>query len=319
MRADRFKVITVESDFGAGKKGAALGPQALLAQLQNRQFNTFDVFNYTRLVPQQIAPKEETPHGKNIENIKNFQEKIVEHIQDTLRLQKIPFIISGDHSSANALISGIKDYHANARIGVIWIDAHADLHSPYTTPSGNIHGMPIAALMGDDHREMAKNNPKEITRNFWETLKKLGRRRITPKIQGKDLVFIALRSTEEEEEKIITKEGIKAFRPEDIKQLGIELVAEQTLNHLHNCQYIYISFDVDSLDTQYSLGTGTPVPDGLTVEQASYLLSTFCNSEKLVGMEITEINPLLDTQNRMDEVIANLVFETYGSTSAQTL
>ncbi|MCU0440802.1 MAG: arginase [Bacteroidia bacterium] len=313
MRADRFKVITVESDFGAGKKGAALGPQALLEQLQKRAFTSFDVFNYTRLVPQQIAPKEETPYGKNIENIKNFQEKIVEHIQDTLRLEKIPFILSGDHSSANALISGIKDFHANARIGVIWIDAHADLHSPYTTPSGNIHGMPIAALMGDDHREMAKNNPKEITRNFWETLKKLGRRRITPKIQGKDLVFIALRSTEEEEEKIITKEGIKAFRPEDIKHLGIEMVAEQTLNHLHNCQYIYISFDVDSLDTQYSQGTGTPVPDGLTIEQASYLLRTFCNSEKLVGMEITEINPLLDAENPMHEVIANLVLDTYGN------
>jgi arginase len=313
MRADRFKVITVESDFGAGKKGAAKGPQALLQELQEADFSAFDVFNYTRLVPHEVTPKEETPHGRNIENIKNFQEKIVEHIQDILRLNKVPFIISGDHSSANALISGIKDYHANARIGVIWIDAHADLHSPYTTPSGNIHGMPIAALMGDDHREMAKNEPKETTRNFWETLKKLGRRRITPKIQGRDLVFIALRSTEEEEEKIITKEGIKAFRPEDIKQLGIEAVAEQTINHLHNCQYIYVSFDVDSLDTQYSVGTGTPVDDGLTLEQAKHLIKTFCASDKLVGMEITEINPALDEQRPMPKVIKGLVQEVFGA------
>jgi arginase len=312
MRADRFKVITVESDFGAGKKGAAKGPQALLQELQETHFSAFDVFNYTRLVPQEIAPKEETPHGRNIENIKNFQEKIVDNIQDILRLQKVPFIISGDHSSANALISGIKDFHANARIGVIWIDAHADIHSPYTTPSGNIHGMPIAALMGDDHREMAKNEPKESTRNFWETLKKLGRRRITPKIQGKDIVFIALRSTEEEEEKIITKEGIKAFRPSDIKQLGIEAVAEQTLNHLHNCQYIYISFDVDSLDTQYSVGTGTPVEDGLTLEQANHLITTFCASDKLVGMEITEINPTLDEQKPMQKVIGKLVQDIFA-------
>jgi arginase len=311
MLADRFKVITVESDFGAGKKGAAKGPQALLQELQEAHFSAFDVFNYTRLAPQELAPKEETPYGKNIENIKNFQEKIVDHIQDILRLHKVPFILSGDHSSANALISGIKDFHANARIGVIWIDAHADLHSPYTTPSGNIHGMPIAALMGDDHREMAKNSPKETTRNFWETLKKLGRRRITPKIQGRDLVFIALRSTEEEEEKIITKEGIKAFRPEDIKQLGIEAVAEQTINHLHNCQYIYISFDVDSLDTQYSTGTGTPVEDGLTLEQAAHLIKTFCNSDKLVGMEITEINPALDEQRPMQKVIRELLLNIF--------
>lgn len=311
MRADRFKVITVESDFGAGKKGAGKGPQALLEVLQQRNFSSFDVFNYQRLVPQFMPPSEDTPFGKNIENIRNFQEKIVDHIQDILRLQKIPFILSGDHSSANALISGIKDFHANSRIGVIWIDAHADLHSPYTTPSGNIHGMPIAALMGDDHREMAKNSPKETTRNMWEILKKLGRRRITPKIQGRDLVFIALRSTEEEEERIITKEGIKAFRPDDIRMLGIEAVAEQTLNHLHNCQYIYVSFDVDSLDTRYSVGTGTPVEDGLTLEQANHLLKTFCKSDKLIGMEITEINPSLDEVHPMQQVIAGLVEQTY--------
>ncbi|MES2560368.1 MAG: arginase [Bacteroidota bacterium] len=307
MRAERFKVITVESDFGAGKKGAAKGPQALLQELQTADFNAFDVFNYTRLAPHETAPSEETPHGKNIENIRNFQEKIVENIQDILKLNKLPFIISGDHSSANALISGIKDYHANARIGVIWIDAHADLHSPYTTPSGNIHGMPIAALMGDDHREMGKNDPKQMTRDLWEVLKKLGRKRITPKIQGRDLVFIALRSTEDEEEKIITKEGIKCFRPTDIKTLGIEIVANQTLEHLRNCQYIYISFDVDSLDTQYSVGTGTPVEDGLTLEQAEYLLTTFGKQDKLIGLEITEINPDLDTRKPMQQVISGLV------------
>jgi arginase len=311
MRAERFKVITVESDFGAGKKGAALGPQALLQELQQANFSAFDVFNYSRLVPHEVTPSEETPHGRNIENIRNFQEKIVENIQDILKLHKIPFIISGDHSSANALISGIKDYHANSRIGVIWIDAHADLHSPYTTPSGNIHGMPIAALMGDDHREMAKNDPKDITRSLWEVLKKLGRRRITPKIQGRDLVFIALRSTEEEEEMIIKKEGIKAFRPDDIRKLGIETIATQTLEHLRNCEYIYVSFDVDSLDTQYSTGTGTPVEDGLTVEQARHLITTFCNSEKLIGMEITEINPNLDPEHPMQQVISGLMEQIF--------
>jgi arginase len=311
MHNERFKVITVESDFGAGKKGASKGPQALLEVLQQQQFSVFDVFNYTRLVPMEKRISEETPTARNIENIKDFQEKIVENIQDILRLQKIPFILSGDHSSANALISGIKDYHANARIGVVWIDAHADLHSPYTTPSGNIHGMPIAALMGDDHREMAKNEPKEITRNLWEVLKKLGRRRITPKIQGRDIVFIGLRSTELEEEKIITKESIKTFRPDDIKQLGIEAVAEQTLNHLHNCQYIYISFDVDSLDIKYSQGTGTPVENGLLLSEATHLLSRFCATDKLIGLEITEINPLLDAEKPMQQVVAGLLNDVF--------
>lgn len=313
MRGERFKVITVESDFGAGKKGAALGPQALLKRLQAEGFSAVDVFNYTRLVPQELPPSTDTPYGKNIENIKNFQEKIVINIQDILKLEKIPFIISGDHSSANALISGIKDFHANSRIGVIWIDAHADLHSPYTTPSGNIHGMPIAALMGQDHKEMGQNQPKEITRQLWEVLKKLGRRRISPKLQGRDIVFIALRSTETEEERIITKEEIKTFRPHDIKMLGIEEVAHQTLNHLRNCECIYVSFDVDSLDSSISVGTGTPVEDGLSLDEATYLLQTFGSDERLLGLEITEINPMLDETNPMDKVISGLLNKVFSA------
>ncbi len=307
MRGERFKVITIESDFGAGNKGAALGPQALLHVLQQSNFSAFDVFNYTRLVPQELPPNDETPYGKNIENIKNFQEKIVLNIQDILQLGKVPFIISGDHSSANAVISGIKDFHANSRVGVIWIDAHADLHSPYTTPSGNVHGMPIAALMGQDHKEMGRNQPTDTTRQQWEVLKKLGRKRISPKIQGRDIVFIALRSTETEEERIIRKEEIKAFRPEDIATIGIEVVAQQTLNHLRNCDCIYVSFDVDSLDSSISLGTGTPVKNGLTTEQAVYLLKTFGKYERLLGLEITEINPLLDTEKPMANVVAGIL------------
>lgn len=311
MRGERFKVITVESDFGAGKKGAALGPQALLSSLQKSGFKAFDVFNYNRLVPEELPTTTDTPFGKNIENIKNFQEKIVLYIQDILKLGKVPFIISGDHSSANALISGIKDYHANSRVGVVWIDAHADLHSPYTTPSGNIHGMPIAALMGQDHKEMGKNQPKEITKQLWEVLKKLGRRRITPKIQGRDIVFIALRSTETEEERIITKEEIKTFRPTEIAALGIEQVAQQALHQLRNCDCIYVSFDVDSLDSSISSGTGTPEANGLSLEQAAYLLNAFGSDERLLGLEITEINPTLDAEKPMQEVIASLIKKVF--------
>jgi arginase len=311
MGADRFKLITVESDFGAGKKGAALGPQALINELRNKKFNAIDIYNYLRLAPNELPPSTDTPYGKNIENITNFQLKICENISETLRLDKIPFIISGDHSSANALISGVKDVFANSRIGVIWIDAHADLHSPYTTPSGNIHGMPIAALMGHDHREMGRNQPKEITKTLWETLKKLGRRRISPKIQGSDLVFISLRSTEAEEEKIIAKENIKVFEPASIKNLGIEEVTRQTLIHLRNCEYIYVSFDVDSLDSSISVGTGTPVTEGLTFEEGTYLLKIFSRLPNLKGLEITEINPILDEQHPMQHVISELILKVF--------
>lgn len=307
MRDERFKLITVESDFGAGKQGAAQGPQALIDELKQVGFDKVDIYNYIKLLPKPIKASTDTPHGKNIEIINDFQQKVCDNVVDTLSASKVPFIFSGDHSNANALISGVKDFYANKRIGVVWIDAHADLHSPYTTPSGNIHGMPLAALMGSDHREMAHNEPKEITKQLWNNLKRLGRRKISPKLQGQDIVFIALRSTETEEERIIKKANIKSFRPNDILELGIEKVAKQTLEHLASCDYIYISFDVDSLDSGISVGTGTPVEDGLSLEQAAILLKTFKAIPNLVGFEITEINPSLDETNPMQKVITKLV------------
>lgn len=311
MRDKRFKLVTVESDFGAGKRGAALGPQALIEELKRTGFEAFDVYNYVRLEPREEEPSMETPYGKNIENITSFQFKVCQNISEIIQVGKVPFILSGDHSSANALISGIKDFYANSRIGVIWVDAHADLHSPYTTPSGNVHGMPIAALMGDDHREIGKNQPREITRKLWEDLKRLGRRRITPKIQADDLVFIALRSTEPEEEYIITKEQIKAYRPDDIRKHGIGKIADMALKYLSGCDYIYVSFDVDSLDSSISLGTGTPVTDGLQTEEAKHLLHTLLIQRNLIGFEITEINPDLDTENPMHKVICSLLRQIF--------
>jgi arginase len=312
MRDERFRLLTAESDFGAGKQGAALGPQAVLAELKKISFDCIDVYNYLCMEPRATTtPASDTPHGKNIEIITDFQNRAWKNISETLQIGKVPFILSGDHSSANALISGVKDFYANSRIGVIWIDAHADLHSPFTTPSGNIHGMPIAALMGTDHREMAKNEPKDITRKLWEDMKRLGRRRIMPKIQPKDLVFIALRSTETEEEKIIAKESIKAFRPDDIRNLGIEQVLAHTLKHLRNCEYIYVSFDVDSLDSSISAGTGTPVEDGLSLDEAVFLLRNLLLLPNLAGFEITEVNPTLDEHKPMHQIIARMIRDIF--------
>jgi arginase len=311
MREERFKLITVESDFGAGKPGAAQGPDALINELKTKQIEKIDVYNYTRLLPKPVKTSGPTPFGRNIEIISEFQQKVCDNIVDTLQLHKTPLIFSGDHSNANALISGVKDFYANQRIGVIWIDAHADLHSPYTTPSGNIHGMPLAALLGNDHREMAHNEPQLITKQLWKNLKKLGRRKISPKIQGSDIVFIGLRSTEPEEEQIITKEGIKSFRPDDIKKHGILKVAKQAIQHLKACDYIYVSFDVDSLDSSISMGTGTPVENGLTYEDAVILLKHLISVKNLAGFEITEINPLLDIENPMQKVISNLLVDIF--------
>jgi arginase len=207
--------------------------------------------------------------------------------------------MAGDHSTAYGTIAGIKKAHPKKRLGVIWIDAHADLHSPYTTPSGNMHGMTLAMACDIDNLECKINDPKGETIEYWEQLMNVG----IPgaKIYPEDLVFISMRDMEKPENYIINKYGIPNFTPEEVKRLGPEAVAKEALKYLDHCDMIYVSFDVDSMDSRISVGTGTPVPNGLTVEEAKILNVTFAKSPKLCAWEIAEVNPTLDTQNSMAE------------------
>jgi arginase len=184
-------------------------------------------------------------------------------------------------------------------LGVIWIDAHADLHTPFTTPSGNMHGMPLAMTSQTDNRECQINEPSEETLMFWERIKNIGGN--FPKINLEDIVFISVRDTESPEDFLIEKHGIKNFKTKEVRELGIQEVAKQSLEILKDCDQIYISFDVDSLDSSISVGTGTPVPDGLTVKEAIELNAELIKDKRVCCWEIVEVNPTLDTENTMAE------------------
>ena len=207
--------------------------------------------------------------------------------------------MAGDHSTAYGTIAGIKKTHPKKRLGVIWIDAHADFHSPYTTPSGNMHGMTLAMACDIDNLECKVNDPKGETIEYWEQLKNVG----TPgaKVYPEDIVFVSLRDTEKPENYIINKYGIPNFTAEEVKKMGVQTVAKDVLKYLDHCDFIYVSFDVDSLDSRISLGTGTPVPNGLTVSEAKELNVELAKSPKVCCWEIAEVNPTLDSQNSMAE------------------
>lgn len=185
------------------------------------------------------------------------------------------------------------------RLGVIWIDAHADMHSPYTTPSGNMHGMPIAGILGEDNKERAMNKPDDETIEYWEKLKNLGG--ITPKIHYNDLVFIALRDFESPEEALIKNNKVRVFNLPEIRKKAVERIAIEALNYLDHCDLIYVSFDVDSMDSRISSGTGTPVPNGITEKEAGNLIYYIMRSKKICCFEMVEINPTLDKENLMAE------------------
>jgi arginase len=226
-------------------------------------------------------------------------ERISEEVSKTLKNKEFPIILSGDHSCSAGSISGIRKAFPKSRLGVIWIDAHSDLHSPYTTPSGNLHGMPLAIVLDEDNIESKINMLDQETVNYWYQLKNVAN--IAPKIKYSDLVYIAMRDSELPEQYLLKKHKVKNFAPAEVRKRGVERVALDTLKYLQNCDLIYVSFDVDALDSSISKGTGTPVPNGITEREAGNLLARLMCSEKVCGFEMVEVNPTLDRENLMAE------------------
>lgn len=260
-----------------------------------KKFKSVEVPNENHLLLEPVV----NDYAKRIKGIYTLNERLANEIKKTLLKEEVPIVLAGDHSSALGTISGIKMAYPNKRVGVIWIDAHADLHTPYTTPSGNMHGMPIACVLGEDNKERQQNKPDDETIEYWEKLKNLGG--ISPKIQYNDLVYIALRDYEPQEDFLIKKHKVRVFNLAEIRKKAVERVAIESLNYLDHCDIIYVSFDVDSMDSRISSGTGTPVPNGITEKEAGNLIYYIMRSKKIVCFEMVEINPTLDKENLMAE------------------
>lgn len=296
------KLIEVKSEIGAGTRGASLGPDAIkIAALDFgssyfKKFKSVEVPNENRLLLEPIVHE----YAKRIKGLYTVVERVAKEIEKTLTVNKhFPIVLAGDHSTSAGTIAGIKMAYPNKRLGVIWIDAHADLHSPYTTPSGNMHGMPLAISLGEDNIERGVNKPDPEAVEYWEKLKSLGG--IIPKIQYNDLVFITLRDFEPQEKYLIEKNKVRTYPVTEIRRKAVERVAIESLNYLDHCDLIYVSFDVDSMDSTISRGTGTPVPNGITEKEAGSLVYYLLRSKKVCCFEIVEVNPTLDRENIMAE------------------
>lgn len=296
-----LKIIEVKSEIGAGTRGASLGIDAVkIAALDFgsryfKQYKSIEVPNENHLLLESAG----NPHAKRISGVLTMMERVCEEIARTVKNGEFPIVLSGDHSNAAGTIAGLKMANPKSKLGVIWIDAHADIHSPYTTPSGNIHGMPIAISLAEDNIENKVNKPDQETLNYWYQLKNVGG--ISPKITPKDIVYINVRDTEKQEDYLIKKHGIKNFTTAEIRRKGVEKVAIESLAMLDHCDMIYVSFDVDCMDASISKGTGTPVPNGITEKEAGNLVARLMQSSKVSCFEMVEINPTLDKENLMAE------------------
>lgn len=300
-----LRLIEAASEIGAGKRGASMGMAALRVAAWKLGSELFGHAEESILRDENDVLYEDdtSPNAHHIDGLIRFESDLAYEVFKYLRNSVFPIVVGGDHSIAIGSVSGTKMAFPDKRLGVVWIDAHADLHTPWTTPSGNVHGMPLALLMHIEKK--GRNRPRVFTMDTWDRLRKIGVN--GPKLVPKDLVFIGLRDYEPEEKAIIEEHGIKVITVEDLRSKGAAKVVQETLAHLSLCDHIHVSFDVDCLDPSISVGTGTPVPNGLFLDEASTLLSGFCSDKRTATLDVVEINPSLDTNNAMAEATLSIL------------
>jgi arginase len=305
----KIEIIVNNSELAAGTRGASLGPGAIMTaarKANNPYFGQYPLHplpDYNRFLDQ----KNETEFAKNLQGFKLVFESVAEKTTELLHKGSFPLILAGDHGSAAGTIAGIKAAYPNKRLGVVWIDAHGDLHSPYTTPSGNIHGMPLSLSLGNDNLGNQRNTPSEETVSIWNELKH--KYTDTIKLNPTDLVFIGVRDTEYEENQLIAENNITNHTVESVRKEGAKAIVEHVLEQLAPCDIIYVSFDVDSMDPEItSFGTGTPVGNGIFPEEAEEILTLLAQDPKTVCIEFVEVNPCLDNkENTMAETAFSLL------------
>lgn len=279
----QWSYIHVPLRYGQGKLGVDQGPTKLNELGMQQLLPTETVKHTIRVLPEsEIRENEE--HLKRVDGVLHTVTELAEVVHREISEKRFPLIVGGDHSMAIGTLAGLAQ---TGPYGVIWVDAHADLNTGETSPSGNIHGMPLAAAMGMGDVRLTEVGGRD------------------PKLSSEHLVYIALRDIDEGEMNEINRLGIKVITVEEVRTRGVDVIMKESLSYLRErVDRFYISFDMDSLDASLVPGTGTPVDGGLTEVEAKAILKEAMQAEDLIAVELVELNPALDR----DDVTAQLAY-----------
>ena len=293
-----IEVIEVKSELGAGTRGASMGVEALKVVCLNKKSDFFTRYRRVSVETENEVLFYPTPykHARYINVMIRVQQRVCETVARSILNGDFAIVLAGDHSTAAGTIAGIKKAYPNKRLGVVWIDAHADMHSPHTTPSGNMHGMPLAIAIAEDNLESKVNSLHPDAAGLWQRLKDMG---TGHNVEPEDIVYVSMRDTEVEEQYLIKKYQIKNYPTDEVRSRGVEAIIPEIFAKLAHCDLIYVSFDVDSTDPKISEGTGTPVEGGLSIEEAMKLNTLLVQNEKVCCWEMVEINPTLDYEGNL--------------------
>jgi arginase len=295
-----IRVIGVPLDLGQSRRGVDMGPSAvrvagLEARLEAIGHIVEDAGNVAVAIPEQ--KKAGAANSKYLKEITATCTTSADLVLKTLEAGKVPLVLGGDHSVAAGTVSGVAKFfrRKNQKIGLIWIDAHTDMNTPESSPSGNVHGMPLAALMG--------LGPSELG-NIYE---------FSPKVQPENCVLIGIRDVDNFEKENIRKAGVEVFTMRDIDERGMRSVMEEALRMAGNGTAGYhVSLDMDWIDPEDAPGVGTPVSGGATYREAHLAMEIISDDGRMLSFEIVEVNPVIDEHNRTADLAVELALSAFG-------
>lgn len=296
MKSLNISVIGVPSDFGQSRRGVDMGPSALryagaIERLENLGHHVTDLGD---LHIHKKFQAQSHPTLKNVDGVVDVSMRLAEEVKQIVGKGHFPIVFGGDHSIAIGTLAGLGAHYEN--LGVIWYDAHADMNTEKTSPSGNIHGMPLATAMGYGANVLTKI------------------RQQAPAIKPENVVLIGARSIDPGEKAFIKEHGIQVYTMHDIDRLGMTAVMQEAIIHLEgqHVDGVHLSLDLDAIDPMHTPGVGTPVPGGLSYRESHLAMEMLQDSNLITSLELVEVNPILDERNRTAEVAVTLLGSLMG-------
>lgn len=295
-------IIGCAMDLGAGRRGVDMGPSALrVARLGTRLADLgYEVVDRGD-IPVQVVETQAVgeTNARYLASIREACEKLSERVCKTLEAERTPMVLGGDHSINIGTMAGYaKVYQPRKQnVGLLWVDAHADMNTPETSPSGNVHGMPCAVAVGHGPRCLVDMGVPG------------------PHVHPTDVVLIGLRDVDESERALVWESGVRAYTMRDIDQRGLGDIMSEAIRHLKKDTVGYhVTFDADGLDPEVAPGVGTPVKGGISYREAHLMMEILSEAGGMLGLEFTEVNPLLDHNNHTAEMLVELSLSAFGKT-----
>ena len=300
MRQSHIAVIGAPLDLGQGRRGVDMGPSALRVANLNRRvaslgYQVEDTGNVAVDQAESLPPG--PPTAKYLPQIAAACARIAEAAAAALAVDRVPLVLGGDHSVAIGTVAGVSNYYRarQSKIGLLWIDAHADMNTPETSPSGNVHGMPLACCIGLGPPELANL---------------LG---FAPKVDPQKVAIVGLRDVDILEKSHVRGSGVRAFTMRNIDERGLRSVMEDAIAVVTaGTAGFHLSFDMDWVDPKDAPGVGTPVRGGATYREAHLAMEMLCDSGRMLSLEMVEVNPVIDEVNRTADLAVELIMSALG-------